>query len=688
MTRNAPAVDENTRFLTFELDRAGIDTKARTVPISFSSELPVERWFGQEILDHAPTAVRLGRLNNGGALLMDHNRDDQIGVVESATIGKDKKGRAVVRFGKSARAEEIFQDVLDGIRRLVSVGYRVHKTETESKSGGVEIVRVTDWEPFEISIVSIPADDSVGVGRGVTLPAKPNTNSPNTSMNREQIIAALRAANVAFRDDMTDDQLRALLPAGPGSQPTAPAQPVATPTAGQRSEPSVPVPAGHSYVVTREAPPEPSREDYAARAIAAERTRVAGIEAVASQIAANGVTMDHRRAIAEGVAVDVFREQAFTALLARQSNYAPGAPTLSQNEQRDLSRFSIVRGIGSILQGRGLDGLEGEMHQEAIREASRTGVNLEGNFHIPGIVLNHGRRDMTATGGSGGDQGGTMVATSLGSFIDLLYARLVLRGLGAQVLTGLVGNLDLPKLVTGSTIGNLAENAASSESSPTTGKVTLSPKRAGTFVEVSQQLMMQSSPDVETMVRNDLLTALALIFEVRAIHGTGASNQPTGIVATAGIGSVAGGTNGLAPTWDHIVDLETAVGTSNADIGSLGYLTNPKVRGKLKKTSVEAGTSADKIWEKGEFPLNGYRAPVTTQVSSTLTKGASGAVASAIIFGNFNDLILAQWGGVSIMANPFIKDTEGLVRLTINAYHDNVVRRAASFAAMLDALTV
>src|SRR5690606_30659300 len=118
---------------------------ARTVPLSFSSEAPVGRWFGEEILDHSSSSVRLGRLNNGGALLMDHDRNDQIGVVESAKIDKDRKGRAIVRFGRSARAQEIFQDVLDGIRRLVSVGYRIHKTETETRSGGVEIVRVVDW---------------------------------------------------------------------------------------------------------------------------------------------------------------------------------------------------------------------------------------------------------------------------------------------------------------------------------------------------------------------------------------------------------------------------------------------------------------------------------------------------------------------------------------------------------------
>lgn len=148
------------RSATF--DRAVVNEEARTVEIAFSSEEPYERVFGIEILDHAPTSVRLGRLNGGGALLLDHDPRQHIGVVEQASIDADRTGRAVVRFGRSARAEEAFRDVLDGIRRHVSVGYAIHKMEQRAKDG---TVRVTDWEPHELSLVAIPADASVGVGR-------------------------------------------------------------------------------------------------------------------------------------------------------------------------------------------------------------------------------------------------------------------------------------------------------------------------------------------------------------------------------------------------------------------------------------------------------------------------------------------------------------------------------------------
>ncbi|MCK9563507.1 MAG: HK97 family phage prohead protease, partial [Bacteroidales bacterium] len=127
-----------------------IDATARTVEIAFSSEEPYERWFGEEVLDHSPQSVRLDRLNGGAAVLVNHDTDDHVGVVESARIDSDKRGRAVIRFSRSERGEEIFQDVQDGIRTLVSVGYRIHKYEVTERKGQSDLVRVLDWEPYEV----------------------------------------------------------------------------------------------------------------------------------------------------------------------------------------------------------------------------------------------------------------------------------------------------------------------------------------------------------------------------------------------------------------------------------------------------------------------------------------------------------------------------------------------------------
>ena len=152
----------------FTFKREAVDEEKRTVEVAFSSEKPVLRWFGKEILDQSPSSVRLERLNNGGAVLVDHRTSDHVGVIESARIDDDKVGRAILRFGRSQRADEIFKDVVDGIRSLVSFMYIMHDLRLESSSDDEEdIYRSTDWEPLEISIVSIPADETVGVGRSL-----------------------------------------------------------------------------------------------------------------------------------------------------------------------------------------------------------------------------------------------------------------------------------------------------------------------------------------------------------------------------------------------------------------------------------------------------------------------------------------------------------------------------------------
>jgi HK97 family phage major capsid protein len=150
---------------TFTLDRDGLDEENRTAWMSISSEAPYERYWGIEILDHNPKSIRSGRMSNGAALLVGHDPADQVGVVERFEITSDKRMRILARFSRSQRAEEIFRDVIDGIRRNTSVGYMIHDLVLERKDGDIVTYRVTDWEPYEGSIVSIPADPTVGIGR-------------------------------------------------------------------------------------------------------------------------------------------------------------------------------------------------------------------------------------------------------------------------------------------------------------------------------------------------------------------------------------------------------------------------------------------------------------------------------------------------------------------------------------------
>lgn len=376
----------------------------------------------------------------------------------------------------------------------------------------------------------------------------------------------------------------------------------------------------------------------------------------------------------------------------QQAIDARGAQQLTKDEQKTVDRFSIVRAFHRLLGNQALDGAELEMHQEGQR--SHRGMNQEttGNLVIPAIVLQRGRvqgveaRDQTATGGSNGSEGGVLIQTSVGTMIERLRAKLIVGQMGATQLGGLVGNIDFPVFGADDQAAEKSEVAAANESSPTWTKKTISPKRLPVFGEYSRQLLAQvGNVSVESMVRDDLAYQIAKVIDLRAIAGDGSSNRPTGILSTSGIGSVVGGTDGAAPDHDDIIDLETEVAIDDADLGRLGYLTTPGVRGKLKKTKTDSGSGIF-VWPTGARELNGYNVGVTTQVPSTLTKGASSGVCHAIIFGNFADLIVAQWGGLEFLVNPFAKDTEGIVRINAWTFYDILVRRAQSFAAMKDAL--
>jgi len=391
-----------------------------------------------------------------------------------------------------------------------------------------------------------------------------------------------------------------------------------------------------------------------------------------------------------------------TAQIKRQEDLANvpeserfrSAFNLNANEERDVGRFSFLRFFDSVERNRPLSGIEAEMAQLARDEAQRAGAMLEG-LGIPTMILanlaNRGRgirNDMTATGttSTAGDQGGTSIQTTLRGLVSPLYSRTVLAGLGTSFLTGLVGNVSIPTFGDTTEQTEKGENSDADEATSATGSVTMSPKRLPVVIDLSQQLLMQSSVDVEAWANNHLLRKVGIRIDRMAIHGAGSSNQPTGILATSGIGSVVGGTNGAAPTWANIVALETAIAASDADVGSLNYLTNPKVRGKLKTTEKFSGTNGMAIWENGNT-LNGYGVGVSNVVSSTLTKGSS-SVASAIIFGNFEDLIIGGWGGLDVQrVTDRASAIAGKTSIVVTAFYDAVVQRATSFAAMKDALT-
>jgi HK97 family phage major capsid protein len=364
---------------------------------------------------------------------------------------------------------------------------------------------------------------------------------------------------------------------------------------------------------------------------------------------------------------------------------------LTKGEDRDIARFDYNKLLNHMQRHASgapsnLDGLEAELVQEGQREAREAGIKA-GGFVLPRIFVRRGeRRDMTATGTTTTtlDQGGMTISTQKSGLLDDFYNQSVIRQAGATVLEGLVGNIDLPRFVAGTAAAKKAENAASDEVSPTTLMLSLSPERLPAYVDISERLLVQSSAAIEAVIKANLTAQMLATQEAAFFHGGGTS-EANGIAGTSGIGSVAGGTNGLAPALSHLVGLETAVDTQNALLGNLHYISNGQIRGKLKQTPKVASTDSRMLLDDNGL-INGYSPFFTNAVSRTLTKGSS-ALASAIFFGNFADYYIGYWGGVNLeMIRDKTNAISGLYTLVASAYYDGGVVRPKSFAAMLDAL--
>lgn len=344
-----------------------------------------------------------------------------------------------------------------------------------------------------------------------------------------------------------------------------------------------------------------------------------------------------------------------------------------------LQGYSLTRAIRQASAGR-LDGLEREISDEIQMRSGKT----PSGFYIPHALLGESRA-MSVTGGTSGQYGGGYVGTEVRGFIDALRPLLKIAQAGAEILDGLTSNVSVPRQAAASTASWKSETAALDESTPEIGQMELTPRRVGSYTVLSKQLLIQSSPDIERIVRNDLLAACATALDAAAINGAGGS-APTGILGTSGIGSVIGGTNGAAPDYADIIALIAAIESVDALAGAPAFLINPATAAKLRSTPKVASTDSRMILEGND--LLGYPVHISSNVPSNLTKGSASGICSALIFGNFNDVVLASFGeGIDLIVDPFTNATSGQTRVIANSYVDVGIRRAASFGVMKDALT-
>ena len=581
-----------------------VDSDARVVDLSFSSELPVSRGSYVEILSHDAADVDLSRLNDAHPLLLSHDPDRQIGVIERAHIGEDRKGRATVRFSKSALGTEIWNDVKDGIRRLVSVGYRRVKELASETKDGLELIRFS-WQPYEVSIVSIPADATVGVGRADEIP-----------LTKEKEI-------------MSEQKVE----------------------------------------VTAEAP----KRD----------TRVDEINAIATALEGklDGVKDAATRAIILGQTPAEFREELKKNM--PEPKATPKAARLDVPE-KDMKRYSVARAICRSAEGR-LDGFEREMHDEMCNKSGTP----RGNLWVPHQALEK-RDGLVATATLGGNLKGTDLVSS--EFIQLLRNKALIFQLGARTLSGLVGDVAIPRQTTAATVAWATETASASETNINFDQVALAPKGATAWLQYSKQLLMQSTPSIDGLVRDDFTQGIALAIDKAIFYG--ATSGPTGIYATTGVGLVTLGTNGASfltmgqTAYTMMISLESHCAIDNAETSSMAYVTNPAVRGQLKQCDISAATNTGRfVWTDSGTPgmgmVNGWNAYVTNQISADRTVG-SGTTCSTVFFGDFSQVLVGSWGsGLDILVDPYVNAATRLINVYATQYVDAAVRQPGAFAVLL-----
>jgi HK97 family phage major capsid protein len=274
------------------------------------------------------------------------------------------------------------------------------------------------------------------------------------------------------------------------------------------------------------------------------------------------------------------------------------------------------------------------------------------------------------------------------NLIDRLREKVLVRKLGAMVLGGLIGNLSIPRLKASATAYWVAESSAISESDPQTDQVTFTPKHVGGITEMSRNMLMQPSLDVSRLIENDLAQLIAVALDAAAIQG-GGSNQPSGLLASgSGIGSVALGTNGAAPTWPAVLALIEAVDVANALDGSLAFLTNAKVVKTMRTTAKTSTDTASNFIQTDPGMLAGYTLGSTQNVPANLTKG-SGSALSPLIFGDWSQLFLGFWSELDILVNPYESTaySKGNVQVRAMATADVEIRHPLAFAAITDMIT-
>ncbi len=575
----------------------------RTRSFSFSSEHPVSRWFGDEILDHSPGAARMDFFTSGRApFLLDHNPRQQIGVIERAAI-EGKRGDGSVRFGRTQIANDALTDVDDAIRTNTSVAYRVYVMRLDKVEEDYETYRVTDWEPLETSLVSIPADPTVGIGRSIS----PTAAGPPGSTTETDAEARSTRASSSLATAET-----------PEVQSTA----------------SSAATRGVTTVTTETTAAAGASADVKVNALQAEKERKQAIEH-----ACKVGKIDARaeaKWIEDGTSVPEVLEQILRVMEERGKQKPMQAAALGLTGS-ETQRYSLFRAIRALRYG----GQNHRFMQEAAFEiecstaiGKKLGRELSTSIMVPAEILQRpfGEEAARAMATTPGAKGGYMVNVQNMGFIDILRNRSVAMNMGARVLSGLQGNVTFARQ-TGkvSVTWQAGEGASVTAADQALGQLSMTPKTCIAITDVSEQLLAQASPSAEAFVMADLANDVAIDgVDNAVINGSGGA-QPLGIKNTTGVTT---GQDAATATYAKVLAFPATAGASNAIRGNPGWVTNITGASVLMQRSRFANTDTP-LWTGNmlDGAVAGFRAMSSEQLAS-----------ANLIFGSWDEVVIGEWG--------------------------------------------
>lgn len=550
-----------------------------TITFPASSEEPVERYWGNEVLSHEKGAVRMDRASRGAMpLLFNHNVDDPIGMITAARLEKNRLMVDAQLFATS-RAEEV-RSMIEGGLRNVSLAYRINKIEEDKNE---ERFTVTDWEPYEVSIVTVPADPTVGIGRG---------------------------AEVEYEVRM----IRASVP-----QPTAP-------SGATKKE--------RAMTAEEQAAADAAEGKRKIGAVEAERERRTAIQNLCKSNQIDPRVEE--RWIMDGTTLPQVAQEILDVMEER-GKQKPVAASLLGLSSKETQKYSIFRAIRALKFG----GVKRQFVEEAAFEmecsnavAKQLGRELTSNILVPGEVLTRPLGDAAARAMATqpGSKGGILVNVENMGFIDILRNRSVALAMGARNLSGLVGNVTFARQTgKASVTWQGGDGTSVTATDQALGQLAMSPKTAIAITDVSEQLLRQSTPSAEQFVMADLAADIAIDGVDNAVlNGTGGA-QPLGIKNTTGITS---GQDSSSANYAKVLAFISTAGAANAIRSNPGFVTNTAGAAILMQRQKFSSTDTP-LWTGNmlDGQCVGFNAMSSEQVAS-----------GNLIFGSWNEIIVGDWG--------------------------------------------